>query len=344
MRNKWGLFVKFAVISMSVFAIFGINSVNANASNINYLTEHKITSGRLSSSLTSGFVDGYVDSNYGISFSGNINNWNTGWITNLNLQVNTPIPANSVFWITGYYYMNSASTNNFKGLQTSPEFIILESQVTNISGNGSGSASDSGLQYSYLIYSKNAHNTILFGNNELFVFSTGYNLFTVSNIISAQLSTDPSSNQLDGVLQDLDDIKLQLQSIAQNSQNQAISEMNQRDEERQQQEEDDRDNIEQQSSDAQDGADDSQQQAESTGSTLLAAFTAFVNALSNASPSNCNIDMDLGNLDLGNVNLCQLSLPAGFQAISSIFMILFCVPLSIATARKVISLFRSFQT
>lgn len=117
----------------------------------------------------------------------------------------------------------------------------------------------------------------------------------------------------------------------------AMEEMNQKDNE-------DRDNIESQQSDSQDGADDSQQEAESTGATLLSAFTAFVGALTNASPSNCNIDMDLGNLDLGRVNLCQLSPPAGFQAIASIFMILFCVPLSIATARKVISLFRSFQT
>lgn len=104
-----------------------------------------------------------------------------------------------------------------------------------------------------------------------------------------------------------------------------------------------KDDLEQQSSDTQDGSADSQQQATTTGTTLLSAFTAFVGALTNASPSNCNIDMDLGNLDLGVVNLCQLSLPAGFQALASIFLILFCVPLSIATARKVISLFRSFQ-
>lgn len=110
-----------------------------------------------------------------------------------------------------------------------------------------------------------------------------------------------------------------------------------------QKDDEDRSNIESQQSDSESGADESQGDAEQQGTTLLAAFTSFVNALTSATPSNCRIDMDLGNLDMGNVDLCQLSPPAGFSALASVFMILFCVPLSIATARKVISLFRSFQ-
>ena len=116
-----------------------------------------------------------------------------------------------------------------------------------------------------------------------------------------------------------------------------LKEMNERDNQ-------DRSDIESQSEQTSSDASDSQADAENTGSTLLQAFTAFVSALTNAIPSNCNIDMDLGNLDLGVVNFCQLQPPPGFTTLSSIFMILFCVPLSLATARKVISLFRSFQT
>lgn len=107
--------------------------------------------------------------------------------------------------------------------------------------------------------------------------------------------------------------------------------------------EQDRNNLESQSSQTDSDAESSASDAESTGTTLLSAFTSFVNALTNASPSNCNLDMDLGNLDLGVVNLCQLSLPQPLPTIASIMLILFCVPLSISTARKVISLFRSFQ-
>lgn len=118
--------------------------------------------------------------------------------------------------------------------------------------------------------------------------------------------------------------------------NDASQEMNDKDNQ-------DREDLENQSSDTQSSSDDSQQEAESTGTTLLSAFTSFVGALSSASPSNCRINMDLGNFDMGNVDLCSLSPPPEFQSIASIMLILFCVPLSIATARKVISLFRSFQ-
>lgn len=105
----------------------------------------------------------------------------------------------------------------------------------------------------------------------------------------------------------------------------------------------DRDNLESQSSDTDSAADSSSEDAESTGTTLLGAFSAFVTALTSASPSNCVLDMDLGNLDLGNVDFCTLSPPQPIPTIASIFLILFCVPLSIATAKKVINLFRSFQ-
>lgn len=95
--------------------------------------------------------------------------------------------------------------------------------------------------------------------------------------------------------------------------------------------------------DAQDDADSSGEDAENAGTTLLGALTAFVGAITSAQPSNCNINADLGHMNLGNINLCQLSLPSSVQVISSIILIAFCVPLSIALAKKMISLFRSFQ-
>lgn len=90
-------------------------------------------------------------------------------------------------------------------------------------------------------------------------------------------------------------------------------------------------------------ANSSSSDASASGTTLLAAAQSFVGALTSATPSNCNLDMDLGNLDLGNANLCSISPPPAFQVISSIVLIGFCVPLSIATAKKMVSLFRSFQ-
>lgn len=118
----------------------------------------------------------------------------------------------------------------------------------------------------------------------------------------------------------------------------AIGQQNKKDEE-------DRQNIDNQQSEASSDADSSQSDAESTGTTLLAAFTAFVDALNNSSPTDCNINFNIMNgFNGGNVNLCRLSVPSSFQVIGSLVLIGFCVPLSIATARKVIDLFRSFQS
>ena len=80
------------------------------------------------------------------------------------------------------------------------------------------------------------------------------------------------------------------------------------------------------------------------GQSLLQAFQSFLGALTNASPGNCNINMDTGFIDFGVVNLCSISPPPAFQAISSIVVIGFAIPLSLACARKIIELFRGFQS
>lgn len=116
----------------------------------------------------------------------------------------------------------------------------------------------------------------------------------------------------------------------------AMESMNEKDDQ-------DRQALDDVSSQTDSDANDSAADAESTGTTLLAAFSSFVSALTSANASNCNIAFNVMYLQGGNVNLCQLSLPPALQVISSLILIGFCVPLSIATARKVIELFRSFQ-
>lgn len=126
--------------------------------------------------------------------------------------------------------------------------------------------------------------------------------------------------------------------------NQHLSDINDTLEEQNERDQQDRDNIEQASDDADASADSSQQQAEATGSTLLQAFSDFVDALTSASASDCNINFNImDRIRGGTVNLCSLSVPPAVQTIASLVLIGFCVPLSIATARKVIELFRSFQ-
>lgn len=88
--------------------------------------------------------------------------------------------------------------------------------------------------------------------------------------------------------------------------------------------------------------------SEQAGLTLLQAFSGFVSAITNVSPAqSCDFDLDFSGYHSGlsaTVDMCSLSPPAGLTFIGSILLILFCVPLSISTVRRMISLFRSFQT
>lgn len=104
----------------------------------------------------------------------------------------------------------------------------------------------------------------------------------------------------------------------------------------------DRTNIESQQSDGDDAADSSQSDSETQGTTLLGAFSSFVGALTSSSSGSCSVSVDTGLVDFGSVDLCAVEVPTSFQVISSIIVVGFAVPLSISTARKFISLTRSF--
>lgn len=82
--------------------------------------------------------------------------------------------------------------------------------------------------------------------------------------------------------------------------------------------------------------------ATTTGSTLLSGLTSLVAALNVSPAANCKLDMDLGNVDFGEADLCSISPPVQFQIISSLVVIGFAVPLSLAAAHKMVELFRSF--
>ncbi|MBR0488325.1 hypothetical protein IJJ39_01460 [Candidatus Saccharibacteria bacterium] len=147
--------------------------------------------------------------------------------------------------------------------------------------------------------------------------STNFNISLLSLDVDIVVSADPNTALLGGI------------------QN-AIDQQNQQDQQ-------DREDMQNASDNASDSGDDSQAQAEATGTTLLKAFTDFVGALTSSTASDCVVNMNMGNLNLGNVDLCTLSIPQPLQAVASIMLIGFCVPLSIATAKKLIGLFRSFQ-
>lgn len=94
---------------------------------------------------------------------------------------------------------------------------------------------------------------------------------------------------------------------------------------------------------AESSGDDSSEEAESATSGLISIIGGFVSAVTNASPSNCNLDGDIGHLDMGVLDLCAMPVPSFVQVIGSIILILVCIPFVIIMFNRFISLFRSFQ-
>lgn len=99
-------------------------------------------------------------------------------------------------------------------------------------------------------------------------------------------------------------------------------------------------NIEQNEQDSSSSGSD----AENASQSLISAIGGFVSSITSASPSNCNIDGDMGKFDLGNIDLCANPVPTYIQIISSFILIGLCIPFAIIMFNRFIALFRSFQT
>ena len=101
----------------------------------------------------------------------------------------------------------------------------------------------------------------------------------------------------------------------------------------------------------QDAADDSStagssssSDATSATSSLLSVIGAGIGAITTAQPTNCRINGDMGNLDVGTIDLCGNPVPTFISVIGSIIAVLVVLPLVIVLFNRFISIIRSFQT
>lgn len=101
----------------------------------------------------------------------------------------------------------------------------------------------------------------------------------------------------------------------------------------------------------QDAADDSETAGSSSSSSsqqgtasLISTIGSAVSVITSASPTNCLLNGNMGNLDVGQIDLCANPVPTFVQVIGSIILILMVVPLCITLFNRFIGLFRSFQS
>lgn len=77
--------------------------------------------------------------------------------------------------------------------------------------------------------------------------------------------------------------------------------------------------------------------------SLLSVIGQFVSAVTTASPSNCRINADMGNFDMGTIDLCANPVPTFVQIMGSIIAVLVIIPLCIVMFNRFIGIVRSFQ-
>lgn len=100
----------------------------------------------------------------------------------------------------------------------------------------------------------------------------------------------------------------------------------------------------------QDAADDSsnagsssESSAEAATSSLISVIVGFVNVITNAQATNCKINMNTTQLQVGEIDLCANPVPSYVQIIGSLILICAVIPLAIILFNRFIGLFRSFQ-
>lgn len=121
---------------------------------------------------------------------------------------------------------------------------------------------------------------------------------------------------------------LQLQEISN-----AIVSMNSRDSQ-------DRTDLQNTSDGAESDASSAASDINNAKTSLLTVIGNFINVVIHPPSSNCVIDADMGNMDLGDIDLCQLSLPPAFAVIGSLLIIGFIIPFAYSLIMTVLSLLK----
>ena len=107
------------------------------------------------------------------------------------------------------------------------------------------------------------------------------------------------------------------------------------------QDQNDRSDLSNQSGDNQQQANTAGNQARNTGTTLYAAFTQLVSALTSVNGNSCVLPtMSVYSLTLNNMDLCTFDMPPQIMALVSIGMVFIIVPLGINLVKRMINLYK----
>lgn len=102
----------------------------------------------------------------------------------------------------------------------------------------------------------------------------------------------------------------------------------------------DREDLQNQSDGSQDSAESAADDLNNAKTGLFSVIANFIDIVIHPPASNCVIDADMGNMDLGDIDLCQLSLPPAFAVIGTLLIIGFLIPLGYSVISTILSLLK----
>lgn len=186
----------------------------------------------------------------------------------------------------------------------------------------------------------NVTNTVYFSNVQVYTAWTYKNFIDSIGIYMTDLK-----NAISGI--DLSQLE-QYQRTMINQQSQTNNKLDNINDTIEQQRNEDKRDMNNAQSDASSSGSDSQSDAQNASSSLLSTLSTFIGALTDVSPSSCDLTLDTdyggsSKFGFGTLNLCALSPPPAFQVISSVVVIGFSIPLVVIALREMLSLIWSFQ-
>lgn len=127
---------------------------------------------------------------------------------------------------------------------------------------------------------------------------------------------------------------------AQNATTDAVNNLNDTINQQNQQNQQDRQELENTSSSAENASDDSSQAVTDASSSLLVIMGNFIDIILHPPSSDCSIDADMGHMDLGQIDLCQLPVPPAVGTIATVLLIALLIPFVISLVNTFLSLLK----
>lgn len=276
----------------------------------------------------------------------------------LGVNSNNKIPAGSLFAFTLRAYTSSNNEGlSFNAFDPGSGWILLNQHCTNLKTTTINSIQQPmDISCTFWGYTSNDITLSLLLNGTMnFPYATG-RVYSTASINYVKLNSESGAagltetelngqfrqwlgdqlgymyNQRADILDAIDQLAvlLQTQNSSQADVKDAIDDLVEKQEQQQQQEQQDRDDLTEQASDISSDGESAGSQVTNASGNLMNIITTFIGIIANPNRSDCTINADMGHMNLGNIDLCQLSVPPAISTIATVLMIGVIIPVVIS--------------